>query len=161
MTAIPIHAMAGHLIRRLHQISVSVFAERVNAAGFDVTPVQFGALASIRERPGIDQATLAGLIAHDRVTIGGVIDRLEQKGYVARRVASHDRRARELVLTPEGEVVLDALFPVVAALQDDILPGLEASERQVFLALLAKTIAAGNDLSRAPMRTKNKYHSWG
>ena len=53
-------------------------------AGFDLTPVQFAALAVIAEHPRIDQATLAGLIAYDRVTIGGVVDRLSQKGYILR-----------------------------------------------------------------------------
>ena len=32
--------MAGHLIRRLHQQSTSLFAQRTQAAGFDLTPVQ-------------------------------------------------------------------------------------------------------------------------
>ena len=68
-----VHAMPGHLIRRLQQIAVSVFTERVTKAGFDITPVQFAALSTIAENPGLDQASLAGLIAYDRVTIGGVV----------------------------------------------------------------------------------------
>ena len=35
------HGMPGHLIRRLHQLSTQCFANRMRAAGFDVTPVQF------------------------------------------------------------------------------------------------------------------------
>ena len=88
--------MPGHLIRRLHQISVSVFASQAAGAGFDVTSVQFAALSAIEAYPAIDQAGLAGLIAYDRVTIGGVVDRLVQKGYVDRQVSPRDRRAREL-----------------------------------------------------------------
>ena len=33
--------MAGHLIRRLHQLSTQVFVQRTQAAGYDLTPVQF------------------------------------------------------------------------------------------------------------------------
>lgn len=148
-----IHKMAGHLIRRLNQISVSVFSDRVAQAGYDVTPVQYSALAAIAAHPGLDQATLAGLIAYDRVTIGGVVDRLEQKAYVQRVVSPRDRRARVLHLTDKGRDVLAALDPVVQALQSEILGGLTAPERETFLKLLEKTTDAGNELSRAPLRT--------
>jgi DNA-binding MarR family transcriptional regulator len=75
---LPIYRMPGHLIRRLHQMSVAVFAEKIAAAGADITPVQYGALCAVRAYPGLDQATVASMIAYDRVTIGGVLDRLEQ-----------------------------------------------------------------------------------
>ena len=132
------YRMAGHLIRRLHQISTQVFSRRMQEAGFDLTPVQFAAMDAITTYPGIDQAGVAGRIAYDRATIGGVIDRLEQKGYVVRNVCKHDRRAREVRATDEGLRVFAQILPVVAALQDEILPGLDAAERAQFLALAAK-----------------------
>ncbi len=147
-----IHDMAGHMIRRLNQISVSVFSDRVAQAGYDVTPVQYGALSAIAAHPGLDQATLAGLIAYDRVTIGGVVDRLEQKGYVERVVSKRDRRARELQLSDAGRIALAALGPVVEAVQSEILGGLSAEEKESFLGLLKKTTEAGNELSRAPLK---------
>lgn len=147
-----IHDMPGHLIRRMHQISVSVFAEAMAAAGEDATPVQFAALSAIAAHPGIDQATLAGAIAYDRATIGGVVDRLAQKGLVAREVSSRDRRARVLTLTRAGEAALARLTPLVAALQDDILGGLDATERETLLSLLRKAAATGNARSRAPLQ---------
>ncbi|MEZ5800560.1 MAG: MarR family transcriptional regulator [Nitratireductor sp.] len=150
--ALEIHDMPGHLIRRLQQISVSVFAERVAEAGYDVTPVQYAALVAISANPGIDQATLAGLIAYDRVTIGGVLDRLEQKGMVRRETSSRDRRARVLHMTNDGEAALAALQPVIRKVQSDILKGLDNGERETLLALLKKTTQAGNDLSRAPLK---------
>ena len=145
------HHMPGHLIRRLHQIGVSVFQDRMKAAGIDLTPVQFAALAALRDHPGRDQATLAGLIAYDRATIGGVVDRLEAKGLVAREVSPHDRRARIVSLTPGGRALLATVTPLVAAAQADMLPGLTEAERQTFLDLAARAAAAGNHLSRAPL----------
>ena len=50
-----IYTMAGHLIRRLNQISTAVFAERIGGLGVDLTPVQYAALETVRENPGIDQ----------------------------------------------------------------------------------------------------------
>ena len=84
----------GHLARRFHQIAVAVFHAEVEAAGSDLTPVQYAALTQIADEPGLDQATLAGLIAQDRTTMGGVVERLVEKGFVARAVSRKDRRAR-------------------------------------------------------------------
>jgi len=148
-----IHAMPGHLIRRLNQISTGLFQDRMAQLGLDLTPVQFAALATLRDRPDVDQATLAGLIAHDRATIGGVLDRLQGKGLVDRRTDPADRRARLVRLTPAGAALLDRALPHVSALQDAILAGLTAQDRATFIRLAATVAAAGNALSRAPLVT--------
>ena len=80
--------MPGHLARRFQQIAVAVFLAEVGEAGFDLTPVQYAALSAIRTKPGIDQVTLAGLIAYDRTTITGVVDRLAQKGLLVTPAAA-------------------------------------------------------------------------
>lgn len=140
-----IHSMTGHLIRRLHQISTRIFATRTQEAGFDLTSVQFAAMNAIRTHPGIDQAGVAALIAYDRATIGGVIDRLEQKGTIVRTVNSRDRRAREISLTPEGNQLYSTLQPVVQSLQLDILQRLDETERATFMALLQKAVNDTHD----------------
>lgn len=151
-----VREMPGHLIRRLHQISTQAFAHRMQEAGFDLTPVQFAAMDAIRNHPGIDQAGVAAGIACDRATIGGVIDRLVQKGYVARTVSKKDRRARVLTLTDPGGDVFGAILPVVRALQHDILPGLDCSERARFLELARKAID-GAEAPEGPARQRQTH----
>ena len=80
-----------------------------------------------------------------------MIDRLEQKGLVAREVSSRDRRARVLTVTQAGQDLLARVRPVVRDLQGDILSGLDEAETAQLLALLKKTTDAGNDKSRAPL----------
>ncbi|WP_456717009.1 MarR family winged helix-turn-helix transcriptional regulator [Bradyrhizobium sp. USDA 4353] len=144
--------MPGHLARRFQQIAVAVFLAEVEAAGFDLTPVQYAALAAIAANPAIDQITLAGLIAYDRTTITGVIDRLAQKGLVVRRASARDRRSRELLITAEGRRTLDAMTPAVEAAQRLMVRGLTKAEAKELVRLMQKAIAAGNELSRAPLR---------
>ncbi|MFN4099378.1 MAG: MarR family winged helix-turn-helix transcriptional regulator [Pararhodobacter sp.] len=134
--------MAGHVIRRLHQQSGAVFLTRAREAGYDLTSVQFAAMDAIRAHPGIDQAGVASLIAYDRATIGGVIDRLEGKGLIARVVSPRDRRARELRLTEDGTRAFEAFLPVVQDLQAEILAPLTPEERALFLRLARKAIGA-------------------
>ncbi|MCB1535209.1 MAG: MarR family transcriptional regulator [Rhodoblastus sp.] len=142
----------GHFARRFQQIAVAVFHAEVSAAGYELTPVQYAALAQIANEPGLDQATLASHIAHDRTTIGGVVDRLVEKGLVARAINQKDRRARELRVTDQGKQMLAAIAPAVAETQRILLSGLTEKEAAQFMKLFAKAIAALNDLSRAPLR---------
>ncbi len=144
--------MPGHLARRFQQIAVAVFLAEVGDAGFDLTPVQYAALATIKSNPRLDQVTLAGLIAYDRTTITGVIDRLVQKGLAERRASSRDRRARELEITDEGKRTLRKMTPAVDSAQRIMLRGLSAKEGEELMRLLHKAISAGNELSRAPLR---------
>ncbi|QDC10753.1 MarR family transcriptional regulator [Oceanicola sp. D3] len=142
--------MAGHLIRRLNQMSTHVFSTRIQEAGFDVTPVQFAALDAILSYPGIDQAGVAAAIAYDRATIGGVIDRLEQKGYVSRQVSPRDRRAREVRATEAGRAAFEEILPIVTALQEELLAELDAGEREAFLRLARKAIGPAMALPPQP-----------
>jgi DNA-binding MarR family transcriptional regulator len=146
------HDMPGHLARRFQQIAVAVFLAEVEDAGYDLTPVQYVALTAVSANPGLDQVTLAGLIAFDRTTITGVVDRLVQKGLIARHESSRDRRARELKITDAGRRTLRGVTPAVEAAQRTMVRGLTEKEAKELVRLLQKAIAAGNELSRAPLR---------
>ena len=144
--------MPGHLARRFQQIAVAVFLAEVERAGFDLTPVQYAALAAIADQPVLDHATLAGLIAYDRTTITGVVDRLTQKALIERRANAADRRVRELHVTADGHRTLRAITPAVEEAQQVMVRGLTAAEGKELVRLLKKAVATGNELSRAPLR---------
>lgn len=151
-----IYDMPGHLIRRLHQISTSVFADLMKELALDLTAPQFAALSVISANPGLDQASLAGLIAHDRPTIGGIVERLEGKGLVRREQSDVDRRAKILSLTAEGAALLERITPRIRSAQSLILTGLSEAEQAQFVALAARIARDGNALSRAPLVTPQK-----
>jgi len=146
--AVRIDDMPGHRIRRLHQISVGIFLQELGDAG--LTPVQFAALQTVGRSPGLDQRTLAGSIALDTSTTGGVIDRLEQRGWLERRSAPQDRRVRQLWLTDAGQRVLAQAVPAVQRVQELILAPLDEADRQTFLSLLHRLVESNNAHSRAP-----------
>ena len=146
------YEMPGHLARRFQQIAVAVFLAEVEGAGYDLTPVQYAALRAMDDNPGLDQVTLARLIAFDRTTITGVVDRLVTKGLITRQASSRDRRARELTITAAGRRTLRGITPAVEAAQRTMLRGLTDTEAEELLRLLQKAITACNELSRAPLR---------
>lgn len=149
-TLSPLSELPGHLIRRLNQHATAVFQSHLKAAGYDITSVQFSALETLAQKPGLDQATLAARIAYDRATIGGVVKRLEKKALIQRKQSTTDRRAFELHLTAEGQNVLDKMRPVVSVLQGDILEGLSAEEREVFITLVQKALHLGEPDAQRP-----------
>lgn len=135
-----LYEMAGHLIRRLHQLSTQVFQHHLHEAGYDITQVQFATMQALASHPGIEQAQVANLIAYDKATIGGVIDRLEQKGYILRVISRRDRRAREVSLSPEGHRIYELVSPIVTSLQTEILGKLSPDEQEQLITLLKKAV---------------------
>lgn len=146
--AIDIDQQPGHVIRRLHQISVGIFLQEVGELG--VTPVQYAALQVVGNQPGTDQRTLSRTIALDASTTGGVVDRLEARGWLERRLSPEDRRARRLFLTPAGQQALADTVPAMLRTQDQILAPLTPRQRTEFMRLLQVLVTQNNDLSRAP-----------
>ena len=145
---IDLQTLPGHYIRRLQQIAVAVFLQETEAQG--VTPVQYAALQTVHNTPGIDQRTLASAIGFDTSTIAGVIDRLEARGLLQRSASPNDRRVRLLTLTGEGEALLAALVPSMQRAQQRMLAPLPKVERAEFMRMLRVLVAANNELSRAP-----------
>ena len=141
-TSFDYHSAPGHLIRRAHQLSVSVFAEKT--AEFDITPVQFAMLNALMDDPGEDQMTLAGKVAFDAATSGAVIARLEAKGLLRREADVKDKRRKLLTATNEGEKIVMAMKAAVADVQLQILKPLSTDEANQFTNLLNKLVA-GHD----------------
>ena len=99
---------------------------------------------------------MAGLVAYDRATLGKVIDRLDARKLVRRKVSSSDRRARELFLSVDGQTLLAIAHPLVEAAQPEILSGLSPQEQEEFVQLMQTIVRANNELSRAPHRDLGK-----
>jgi DNA-binding MarR family transcriptional regulator len=84
--------------------------EAAVAAG--LSPQQHQALLAIKGFPGRDSVTIGELAEKVQIkhhSAGGLVDRLEAEGYVARETSAEDARRVFVVLTPEGERVLAGL----------------------------------------------------
>ncbi len=133
-----LQAMPGHYIRRLQQIAVAAFMQSTQE--HQLTSVQFAALLALRDAPGIDQRSLGNTIAIDASTIGGVVDRLEDRGLIVRALSTTDRRAKLLKLSPQGKKLLAATIPSVLVAQELILAPLEQHERALFMSLMHRLV---------------------
>lgn len=139
----------GFLLRRAHQISVSLFMEQ--AAQYGVTTTQYGVLVILRACEGLDQIGLSKKVGLDRSTTGLVIKKLESDGLVVRVEDPEDRRRKIIVLTAKGERKLEGLRPAAARSQDIALSAFSPEEAAQFLGLLEKFVSRFNGVTRAPI----------
>ena len=73
------------------------------------------------------------------VSSGGVtylVDRLEKRGLVRRKLCAEDRRARYAELTPQGTAIMERIFPEHAECIRDAMSSLDADEQQEARRLL-------------------------
>jgi DNA-binding MarR family transcriptional regulator len=145
-----VYEAPGHLIRRSQQIGVAMFFDEFE--GYDVTPIQYAALIAIRDRPGIDQKTLADQVAIDRSTMGAVLRTLEERGLIARVAPKQNLRIRQLFITRDGDELLQSPREHIYRVQERILAPLNMKERKVFMQLLARLVRLNNKHSRAPLK---------
>src|SRR5215207_6668109 len=97
-TKVPLRLAPMPLARRFLQICTTAMAESLE--GEDLTPLQYGVLAYVWGEPDVDQIGLAARVGIDRNNASLLVDQLEAKGQLVRRVGATDRRVRQLRLTP-------------------------------------------------------------
>ena len=145
-TRVPMRRVPVALARRFLQICTTAMAQSVQ--GEDLTPLQYGVLAHVWGEPDVDQAGLAARIGVDRSNAGLLVDQLEAKGLVARHISDTNRRARQLRLTPRGDIVHKRLAPIARRFQNQLLACLTAAERDAFMEMLVRVIDANEELAR-------------
>jgi DNA-binding MarR family transcriptional regulator len=150
-----LYGMPGHLIRRCHQISMALFHEECGQSG--VTPQQYAALRTLAAHDGVDQITLAGLVAFDRTTVGDVVARLAANGLLRREEGSEDRRTKSLFVTDAGRRLLKSLDAAVDRVQRRLVAPLDAAEQARFVEYLARIALVNNEYSRAPLRAPRRH----
>jgi DNA-binding MarR family transcriptional regulator len=135
----PLSERPGFLARRLHQIHVSLFAER--CADFRITPLQYSLLSRLAEFGDADQTTLAHAVALDRTTTTGALKRLAARGYIRRATSVSDRRAQQCGLTPEGRALHAAMEAAAREAHEATVSALSPAEQETLVRLMKKITA--------------------
>jgi DNA-binding MarR family transcriptional regulator len=142
----PVRRVLMALARRLFQICTTAIAEIL--AADDLTPLQYAVIAYVEGEPDLDQNGLAARIGIDRNNASLVVEQLEKRRLIVRRVNGADRRARLLRITPRGQNLYDRLRPNVFGAQERLLTLLAPDEREQLLDLLVRVIEGNRALAR-------------
>ena len=110
--------------------------KRLNEAGIDLTVDQWVLIDHISRDEGTSQNSLAEVTYKDPPTVTRIVDLLEKKGLVERRMAAGDRRKFNLFLTSKGEAVYNQAFPIVAEIRRIGWGDLSEADYQQFVRLM-------------------------
>ena len=118
----------GFLIHDVSRLRRTVVDKALKPLG--VTRSQWWVLANLSRHngKGMMQTELAKLMDVGKVTLGGLIDRLEASGYVARQADPADRRAKRVVMTPKGTKLLAEIQRVAEEVNERIMGSIGARD---------------------------------
>jgi DNA-binding MarR family transcriptional regulator len=110
----------------------------------------YDVLAALRDAPerSLRQVELAERVLLSNSGLSRLIDRIERDELVRRTACPSDRRSFHVQLLPEGEAMLDRMWPVYArGIAEDFLPALGSNPCEVREML--ETIGASCEVARA------------
>lgn len=126
----------GFILNDVARLMRTTFDRRVKALG--LTRSQWWVLNHLFRNDGVTQSELADILEVEKATLGRLLDRMEQKGWVRREGHAGDRRAKRVFLTEEVEPAIKTMRSAAAEVRRDALSGLSASQQEQFVdALLA------------------------
>jgi DNA-binding MarR family transcriptional regulator len=135
----------GTMIAQVARLMRRSFDERARTIG--VTRPQWQVLSLLARNEGINQGGLADILEVEPITLGRMIDRLQEGALVERRADPTDRRAWRLFLTPKGNELIDQMKPLAFETFETALDGVDAVQRDQLMTVLDRM--RGN-LSRRP-----------
>lgn len=117
---------AGHLIRRAQQVHTAQWSAEF---GTELTAAQFVVLRMLSGAGELVQSRLGELVALDRATMSGVLERLVRRGLVASVPDPTDRRSRLIALTGPGTTLLHEALPRAEGVQLQTVEPVAPSDR--------------------------------
>jgi MarR family transcriptional regulator, transcriptional regulator for hemolysin len=108
------------------------------ARTYGMTRAQGIILGRLARQPGMTQNEMAGLCEVEPITVGRLVDRLEARGLLERRLDPSDRRIRRLHLLPASEPILKEIQRYKEELFRDVTEGLDQATVDVVTAALLK-----------------------
>lgn len=107
------------------------------ARGVGLTRAQWQVLAALARNEGIPQSGLADLLELEPITVGRILDKLEQCEMIERRAHPTDRRAKLLYLQPKAYPMLETMRDLATVTREEALVGISESEREMMMKLLS------------------------
>jgi MarR family transcriptional regulator, transcriptional regulator for hemolysin len=132
----------GFLLHDIARLMRKRFDQR--ARNLNLTRAQWQVLAHLARHEGINQAGLAEILEIEPITLGRLIERMAESGWVERRPHPSDRRARQLYLTAQAEPVFARMRALADETREEALAGLLQDDRE---RLTATLIEIRNNLS--------------
>lgn len=123
----------GYLIQDVARMHSTLFDKRMKPEG--ITRSQWWVLANMyrhETNEGMSSTELANLLEVGKVTLGGLIDRLESQGFVERKPDLSDRRVKKVFITKSGLELIGRMRLLTEDLSKNVFGGLDSKQLAKF-----------------------------
>jgi MarR family transcriptional regulator, lower aerobic nicotinate degradation pathway regulator len=124
------------LLKRLGMLAKERTFVAYDEAGF--SPYHHATLAVLDAGARETQGEIADVLGYDRGQLVGILDDLEERGFVERRRDPNDRRRQVVTLTAAGRRALAKMRALAEQVDNDYLAPLSDEERETLHALLLR-----------------------
>lgn len=132
----------GRLIGYCGHLGKQYLNMRLRQSQYNVTPVQSRTLLYLTHcREAVTQREIEGELRLRASTVNGIIDRLEEKGYVTRRPSPRDARCRLIAATEEGRRMADTFCSALDEADRAFRADLSEEEQRQMRDMLCRIIA--------------------
>ena len=124
---------------RLNVLAQTV-SERLSAiyvSKFNLDIPQWRILANLASRGDMTAQDIARITYSHKSTISRAVQELEDRGLIARKVSSSDKRSFTLALTSEGRRLFRQLLPLVLDFERNLIASLSDADARALLKGLA------------------------
>ena len=131
-----LRALVGYGLRRAAGRMMSDLRTTLSPLG--LRPVLYAIIEMVRAEPGIIQMAVGTELGIQRANLVPLVNDLESRGLLERRVARHDRRAFALFLTPQGKELHEKATKLILEHEERTVGSLSSGERETLLELLER-----------------------
>ncbi len=124
------------LVYDVARIMRTKFDQRARASG--MTRALWHILARVEHNPGVSQRELAAICEVEPITVGRLVDRLEERGLIERRRDPSDRRIWRLHNLPPARPMLEE----INAYREELIQGIDAIVGRDALEAMADALVA-------------------
>jgi DNA-binding MarR family transcriptional regulator len=126
----------GFLIHDVSRLRRTAFDHLMKP--LDVTRSQWWVLYGLSSHGnhGITQTALAQLLDLGKVALGGIVERLESRGFVERRPDADDRRINRVFLTRKGNQILERVSKIGLTLDAQVMRGVSMTRQNLLAEIL-------------------------
>lgn len=124
-------------IKRLGE-RISVGLSRVYGRDFGISPPEWRVLVWLMQFDELTARDISGYASVDKATVSRAVQRLEERGLLARAPLPEDQRVQLLSLTARGDELMSELLPRVFDWEVRLLAPLSAHDHRDLLSLLDK-----------------------
>ena len=122
------------LLAKAYQKAHGHFRNRMFTYG--LTPIQYLILEALWEEEGLSAKTIGEKLVLDGATLSGVLDRMEESGWIIKKTDSDDKRYLRIHLTDKSKKSKKALIKEREQANEEILLDLTLEEKIVLKRLL-------------------------